>query len=384
MSGPAAAGPTLSWTFLAPGCPRPTGGDIARFEIANELSRQGHSVRIVHLPTSEMWIRSLDDLPWFAFDASVDHLFGDGVDPAGIPDSDVVVYSTKLLATALAPEVRVAGRRLVEALQGDGDHTWLPVLFLQGHGVFPPAIEDLAFRLRGPKVCVGSWLAALLEDIGVERSDIVHIPNGIDPDVFRVRRPIAGREPRVAMNFDPYPAKQGRIGLTALELAWRQHGIPASVFGTIPLEREVEPGLAFTLSPSQAWLSEHVYNEASVFLQPSRQEGFGLCAVEAMACGCALVTTSNGGSDDYAFHGETAIVCGGSAEEMAEAVNQLVLDDALRVRVATAGARHVERFRWRDSAARLALLGVERVNVAGGSCATPRVDLDRVLSDLAS
>jgi glycosyltransferase involved in cell wall biosynthesis len=79
-----------------------------------------------------------------------------------------------------------------------------------------------------------------------------------------------------------------------------------------------------------------------------------MCAVEAMASGCALVTTANGGSADYAFDGETALVCGPDAEEMAEALVRLVTDDDLRVRIAENGCRFVQRFRWEASAERLA------------------------------
>ena len=78
-----------------------------------------------------------------------------------------------------------------------------------------------------------------------------------------------------------------------------------------------------------------------------------MCAVEAMACGCALVTTANGGSAEYARDGETAVVCGASADDMAEALAELARDDARRARLATNGARFVERFRWSSSAARL-------------------------------
>lgn len=374
----------LTWSFLAPGCPRPTGGDIARFEIVNALARAGHSVRVVHLPTSEMWIRELRDLPWFKFDPMVEHVFADDLDPESIPDSDVVVYSTKLLATALAPEVRAIGRHLVDALQSLGGHTWLPMLFLQGHGVFPPVVEELALSLPGPKVCVGSWLADLLRRRGVAPEDAVHIPNGIDPETFRIIRPIATRRPLVAMNFDPYPAKRGRVGIEALELLWRERGVPGALFGTIPLEREVEAGLSFLLSPSQATLAEAIYNEASTFLQPSKQEGFGLCAVEAMACGCALVTTSNGGSDDYAVDGETAIVCGGEVAEMTEAMGRLVADDSLRLRIATAGARSVEQFRWPTSASRIARLATERLAAAELGEPGRHVDIDPIISALGS
>ena len=86
-----------------------------------------------------------------------------------------------------------------------------------------------------------------------------------------------------------------------------------------------------------------------------------MCAVEAMACGCALVTTMNGGSSDYAHHDETAIVCGPSPAEMAEALIRVMSDDRLRLRIAKNGTQFVERFRWTASAAQLHRLASERL-----------------------
>lgn len=344
----------IRWTFLAPSCPRPTGGDIARFELVNALARLGTDhVRVVHLPHDEMTIRSHADLPWFAFDEAVEHRFGAHLAPEEIPDGDVVVYSPKLIATALAPSGGAPGRRLLEALQQPGAHRWLPITLLQGSGVFPAAIENLALNLPGPKVCVGSWLADLAVNHGVPADHVVHIPNGLDHERFRILRPIAGRSPRVTMNFDPFPAKRGEAGLMALERLHRSLGVPSTVFGTIPLARALDPGLEFVLAPGQAILAEKIYPGASMFLQPSWSEGFGMCAVEAMACGCALVTTDNGGSADYAIDGETAMICGGEPDDMAEVLSQLSGDDNLRRRIATNGSHFVDRFRWSDSARRL-------------------------------
>lgn len=370
------------WTFLAPACPRATGGDIARFELVNALARTGvDRVRVVHLPTHEMAMRDLTDLPWFAFDPAVEHLFAASLDPDAIPDDDVVVYSTKLLSTALAQDDPPTGRRLVDALQGREQRRWAPIALLQGHGLFRPAIEDLAFRLPGPKVCVGSWLADLLVRHGVPRSSVVHIPNGLDPQRFHVIRAIDRRAPSVAMNFDPYPMKRGRQGLRALNRLHRRHGVPSAVFGTLPLDQDLPPGVTFRHAPSQSELAA-IYNDASMFLQPSQQEGFGMCAVESMACGSALVTTSNGGSDDYAIDDETAVICGPEPEEMASALAGLVDDDNRRQRIARAGARHVERFRWPTSAERLrSVAEAWRTDPDRGDAAP--VDLDEVVDALA-
>ena len=97
-----------------------------------------------------------------------------------------------------------------------------------------------------------------------------------------------------------------------------------------------------------------VYNQSRVFLQPSRHEGFGYTAVEAMACGCALVTTDNGGSQDYAVPGETALVAPqGDVPALVGALDTLLRDDAARTRMAHAGERFVRRFDWDRSAALL-------------------------------
>lgn len=344
----------IRWTFLTPGYPRATGGDIARFELVNALARNGTDrVRVVHLPHDEMWIRSPADLPWFTFDEAVEHHFGAHLAPEEIPDSDVVVYSPKLIATALAPSGGEPGRRLVEALQQPDLHRWLPITLLQGHGIYPPAMENITLDIPGPKVCVGSWLADLVVNHGVPEADVVHIPNGLDHERFRILQPIAGRSPRAAMNFDPFPWKRGEAGLMALERLHRSLGVPSTLFGTIPLAHALAPGLEFVEAPRQAVLAEEIYPGASMFLQPSWREGFGMCAVEAMACGCALVTTDNGGSADYAVDGETAMICGGEPDDMAEVLSQLTRDDNLRVRIATNGSHFVDRFRWSTSAERL-------------------------------
>lgn len=376
-------GPGISWVFLAPGCPRPVGGDIARFELVNAIVRGGRDrVRVVHLPTDEMLIRDLADLPWFEFDPAVSHAFLTDLDPDAIPDADVVVYSTKLLATALSASAGSAGQRLVAELQRDRQRAWQPIVLIQGHGVWSPAVEDLAFRLPGPKVCVGSWLADLLVREGVPASEVVHIPNGLDPKTFRILRPIGERRPAVSMNFDPHPVKAGYVGIDALDRLHQRDSVPATVFGTLAPWPGVPNGLRFVRPASQAMIVEQIYNESSMFLQPSQQEGFGMCAVESMASGCALVTTANGGSADYAIDGETALVCDGDPEAMADALSRLVHDDALRTRLATDGQQFVERFRWTASAERITSLASERLAAPHRSRAGDHVDIDPVLQQL--
>lgn len=351
----------LRWTILAPGLARPAGGLIALFELANELARRGELVELVHLATEEARVRRPSDIPWMRIDDAVAHRFADDLDPDGLPSADVLLYSPMTISVALHGGPGAPGVRFVDELRRGHCGLGLPVLLYQGRGVFSAAVEQAVIGLPGPKVCVGRWLAEHLALEGVPASDIVHIPNGVDHSTFRVRRPIATRAPHVSMNYDPHPVKAGDVGLDAIERAQRRREVAGTVFATRPPSRPLRRGIDLVRSPGRAALAE-IYNASSIYLQPSRHEGFGMCAVESMACGCALVTTDNGGSAEYAHDGETAIVCGGDPAEMADALTRLCDDDRLRSRIATNGAEYVQRFLWPASAARLLEMARPRVS----------------------
>jgi glycosyltransferase involved in cell wall biosynthesis len=90
-------------------------------------------------------------------------------------------------------------------------------------------------------------------------------------------------------------------------------------------------------------------SSASIFVLPTRYEGYGMATAEAMACGCAVVTTPTGFGADLR-HGENGLVVPiGDAPALANALERLVVDADLRFRLAEAGWRTVQEFRWKRS-----------------------------------
>jgi glycosyltransferase involved in cell wall biosynthesis len=96
-----------------------------------------------------------------------------------------------------------------------------------------------------------------------------------------------------------------------------------------------------------------LYAEAEIAVVPSLYEGFSLPAIEAMACGVPLVTTTGGALPEVVGrYGETAMtVPPGDSGALAQQLIDVLNDEQLRARLGEGGRRRVlDRFTWRKTA----------------------------------
>jgi L-malate glycosyltransferase len=91
---------------------------------------------------------------------------------------------------------------------------------------------------------------------------------------------------------------------------------------------------------------ERIIPLAHALLMPSELEGFGLVALEAMACGVVPVATGTGGTPELITHGEDGFLeAPGDVAAQAARVVSLLTDDALQYRMAKTGRWNAaERF----------------------------------------
>jgi glycosyltransferase involved in cell wall biosynthesis len=93
--------------------------------------------------------------------------------------------------------------------------------------------------------------------------------------------------------------------------------------------------------------------EALVYV--SRYEGFGLPVLEAMACGTPVLTSTVSALPETA--GAAALLVDpGDIEAIAEGMERILTDGALRERLRAAGPERAAQFRWEDTAQRTAEL----------------------------
>jgi glycosyltransferase involved in cell wall biosynthesis len=83
------------------------------------------------------------------------------------------------------------------------------------------------------------------------------------------------------------------------------------------------------------------YQSLDAFVIPSHQEGLALVGLEAMACGIPVVTTRCGGPSDYVHDGENGFQVGFDVAELADRIQQLLEDAALRRKLGDAARNHV-------------------------------------------
>lgn len=302
-------------------------GGVRRFiELGNEWSALGHEVTLYHP----------DGTPpaWLAFRGRVEPLATAG----GSSD----------LAVCADPHTYAAFRA-----HRAGTHLYYCVI--EGDAGLARAIADPAVRLAANSGALRRAVA------GRARRPVLDGVGGIRTTQFRPdpsRRD--GAPLRVLLNGRRSRAKKG----TDLVLASLRSlgGVPAFevvLFDSVDAHNRQDPrdgaplpaNARFVLNPSQDELVA-LYQSSHVFVAAERKAGWCNTALEALACGCALVCTSSG-TRDFARDGENALVTWRHPFFLGRAIRRVLADTAVRERLAAAGPASAEPWAWPRLAAKL-------------------------------
>ena len=181
------------------------------------------------------------------------------------------------------------------------------------------------------------------------------------PFVFCQGRPEKYKNPELLMRLAPL---LDRIGLDL----WVAGDLSASHF---EVDREgALRNVRFLGRIVDADLA-HAFHNAVCFLFPSRSEGFGLPAIEAMTCGCPVVASTSPCIPE---------ICGDGAlyadpDDVAawlSCVKALTQDSATRQRQIRNGYAQAERYSWRATAERYLSLMAE-VDAEADAAAAPKI-----------
>lgn len=92
-----------------------------------------------------------------------------------------------------------------------------------------------------------------------------------------------------------------------------------------------------------------LYQSAEALLLPSLYESVGLPIIEAMACGCPVVTADRYGTKELG-QGAAVLVNPDSVDDIAVGIRRVLTDEALRARITEAGRERARDFTWERTA----------------------------------
>ncbi len=207
----------------------------------------------------------------------------------------------------------------------------------------------------------------VIERYGLPPERVVAIPHGVtsglmappDDQAQRTLARLGVREPYFLMVGTIEPRKNHLTALEAFALLASRY-----------------PDLSLVIAGRPGWLSEPImqaihtagarlpirylgpvadvdlpalYARSVALVYPSWYEGFGLPILEAMACGTAVITSVGGAPAEVA--GDAALaVPPDRPEALAEAMERIMDDSALRGRLAKEGRRRAGSFSWERAA----------------------------------
>jgi len=177
---------------------------------------------------------------------------------------------------------------------------------------------------------------------GVAATKIALVPNGVD-EFFSpggeeedfilfagTLEPRKGIDDLIAV-YEALPQPRPRLVLCG-DLGWKTRFTNVEMTGYVTRDRLRE-----------------LYRRATIFIYPSREEGFGIPPLEAMACGAPVVATRVGAIPEFA--GDAALLVDpGNREALRDAIVRLLRDPALRRELRARGPERARRYRWEASA----------------------------------
>jgi len=250
-----------------------------------------------------------------------------------------------------------------------------PQAFRPSNRFYLSRITALSCRRAHCVIAVSQATANELQRLlRVPRHKIEVIYNGVDPryhplprDEVAQRRQQEGWPPRFLLSVGTLEPRKNYVHLLKAYALYRRMSaspLPLLIAGgagwdydaifeqmdALDLHSHVR-FLGFAPSETLPWL----YNAATLFLYPSRYEGFGLPVAEAMACGAPTITSTVSSLPEVAGDA-AATVDPNDVELLAQTIAAILNDDERMQAMREAGLRQARRFRWTTTAAQTAAL----------------------------
>lgn len=341
-------------TFLLPsGALRPVGGIKVAYEYGNRLVKDGFRVIFVYpayLKTERlkskdllksvfryllMLFKGFSGKKWFNLDPRITHLLVPSLRKGFVPDTYYYV-ATSVDTAYYLEKYNIPIENKLYLIQDFED--W---------GVTTEYVTN-SYLFGFKNIVISNWLAKKVSEVG---ASFHLIPNGFDFEYFKYDIPVEKKDRfKISMLYHNDKRKGCEYGMEALRLVKNEYPqLKAMFFGVPERPKDLPEWIEYYQTPDRE-THNRIYNECSINLAPSLQEGWGLTVGEAMICGEAIICTDTLGFQEMVKDGENGfIVPIKSPELLAAKIIQLLNDDQLRQQMAQKAITAIQKFRWEES-----------------------------------
>lgn len=343
-SGAHAASGAPAVTFVLPGDGR-SGGVRVTVIMANLLLDRGYRVRIAHcLPPRSLRGAVASLRRWLHWarrsDSGFLHLFRGPKEPFRALgrlrfESGEVVIAVGTYSVAAVRDLEARVRK---------------VRFNHGFPARPTGADEAAWRGRMTTITVSRTLVPRLQEL-TEGSVWGVVPNGIETREYFVDA--SATRTGIGALFSRHPNKAPEDLVAVLREAHRRWpGTPQYVFGTEKCPGGLEHATYTQLPPVAE--ARAIYNRCKVWVLTSRTEGLPGVVLEAMACGCAVVSTDNDGSLEILRHESNGLIAPrGDRVAVVEQIGRALEDNVLRAHLCEGAAATIREYTWSRAADRM-------------------------------
>lgn len=253
-----------------------------------------------------------------------------------VPEADAVIATSVLTAEPVA-----------NFPKSKGEKYYFIQDFENWDGVSAEKVYE-TYKLGMNNIVIADWLKEKLKKHG---ANSLLVPNAIDCEFYKIIMPIELRKQHsIAMLFHKAPHKGSNYGLEAIyKLKKLYPDMEARLFGVPDKPLNLPDWITYTKKATPVQVRD-IYNKSAIFICPSINEGFGLTGAEAMACGCAYVSTDYGGQKEYSREGVNVLLSKPKdVDGMVDNVKKLFNDNNLRIKMAQDGRAEVKNRDWQKS-----------------------------------
>ena len=171
----------------------------------------------------------------------------------------------------------------------------------------------------------------------------------VDPVVLSVARQYRRKDTATLLHAFARLVRGERARRASLRIVGDGPELAAS--RRLAVELGIADRVVFTGALATAGQLDAEYRAADVFCLPSRQEGFGIVFLEAMAYGLPIAAARAGAVPEVAPDGVTSLLVEpGDAAALADVLERLLADRALAARLGAAGVARQAGFTWTATA----------------------------------